>query len=52
MKNSQSLKKLIRLTIDTYDFRISLNEGLTKTYGWILSELKNDRSNTNKFCRS
>ena len=44
--NTNSIKAL------NWKYTISLNEGLTKTYSWILSELKNDRSNTNKFCRS
>ncbi len=35
-----------------WKYKISLKEGLTKTYNWIYAELKKDRSNTNKFCRS
>ena len=34
-----------------WKYNQSLEEGLTKTYKWILSELNNDKSNTNKFCR-
>jgi nucleoside-diphosphate-sugar epimerase len=44
--NTSSIKAL------NWKYTISLNEGLTKTYSWILSELKNERSNTNKFCLS
>ena len=44
--NTNAIKAL------NWKYTVSLNEGLKKTYSWILSELKNDRSNTNKFCRS
>jgi GDP-D-mannose 3', 5'-epimerase len=44
--NTNAIKAL------NWKYTIPLNEGLAKTYSWILSELKNDRSNTNKFCRS
>jgi GDP-D-mannose 3',5'-epimerase len=33
-----------------WKYSISLEEGLKKTYQWIFSELKKDKSNTNKFC--
>jgi len=32
--------------------RVSLKEGLAKTYKWIYSELKKDSLNSNKYCRS
>jgi len=33
-------------------YKISLEEGLTKTYNWIYSELKKNSGNSNKFCKS
>jgi nucleoside-diphosphate-sugar epimerase len=44
--NTNAIKAL------NWKFSISLNDGLKKTYNWILSELKKNKSNTNKFCRS
>ena len=35
-----------------WQYKISLKEGLTKTYNWIYSELKKDSGNYNKFCHS
>ena len=43
--NTNAIKAL------NWKFSISLNDGLKKTYNWILSELKKNKSNSNKFCR-
>ena len=45
--NNDLAKKVLN-----WSYEMSLKEGLTKTYNWIYSELKKEKSNINPFTKS